>query len=437
MGRKAVELGPLAVSRLKTPGLHAVGGVAGLYLQIGPNFKPPQGSDQPVQGHRTWVLRFMLGGKRRDMGLGGFPDVTLAGAREKAREARLKIDNGLDPIEARRAAKRTLLAAGARAATFAEAAKAYMADHESSWRNAKHRWQWQNTLEELAYPKIGKLAAHEVDVEHVLAVLKPIWHDRTETASRLRGRIETVLSYQKSLDGRGNIRVFPPHWVNPARWKDHLEHSLPSPKKLKPGGRMEAMPIGDLPGFMRDLREVKGVGARALEFAILSAARSGEVRGAAWAEVDLAAKVWTIPGVRMKAGREHRVPLSQPAVKLLGALPRFAETDLLFSGAQGGMVSERTLLAVLRRMGLSATVHGFRSTFRDWCGEFTNFPREVAEEALAHATGNAVERAYRRGDALLKRRKLMEAWAGYCGMPARSGNVTPISGHRMRAGGVS
>lgn len=417
MARIAKELGPLAVSRLTAPGLHAVGGVSGLYLQVLP---PRRDNGKEVPGGRSWVLRATVGGKRRDMGLGGFPSVTLAGARERARLARDLIDQGKDPIEVRRLAKLALRADGAKAVTFEEAAKAYMAAHESSWRNAKHREQWRNTLKGLAYPHVGKLAVRDIEVAHVLTVLEPVWKTRTETASRLRGRIELVLDWATARGYREGL--------NPARWKGHLDKMLPNPTKLKPGGHMAALAVGDLGDFMTRLRKVGGQGAKALEFLILTAARSGEVRGATWAEIDLKEKTWTIPGARMKMGREHRVPLPPAAVAVLEGLPRMAGTDLVFPSSRGGVLSDRTLLAALRRMGTSVTAHGFRSTFRDWCGEHTNFPREVAEAALAHAVGDATEQAYRRGDALLKRRKLMEAWAGFCAAPPApaAGNVRPI-----------
>lgn len=418
MARIAKELGPLAVSRLTKPGLHAVGGVSGLYLQVLPA-RLENGKEVP--GGRSWVLRATVGGKRRDMGLGGFPSVTLAGARERARLARDRIDKGEDPIEVRKAAKLALRAGDAKTITFEEAAKAYMAAHESSWRNAKHREQWRNTLKGLAYPKIGKLGVGDIQVAHVLSVLEPIWRERTETASRLRGRLELVLDWATARGHREGL--------NPARWRGHLDKMLPNPTKLKPGGHMAALPVAELGAFMTRLRDVGGQGARALEFLILTAARSGEVRGTTWSEIDLKEKVWTVPAGRMKGGREHRVPLSPAAVTLLEALPRIAGTDLVFPSARGQSLSDRTLLAALRRMGIDVTAHGFRSTFRDWCGEYTNFPREVAEAALAHAVGDATEQAYRRADALTKRRKLMDAWAGFCSRsPSVGDNVRRIGG---------
>lgn len=403
MARVAKELGPLAVSRLPA-GFHAVGGVAGLYLQVLPS-RVVRGVTVP--GGRSWILRVVVGGKRRDMGLGGYPTVPLAGARDRARTARELIDQGKDPIAERKSAKRTLLADAARTITFEEAAKAYMAAHEASWKNAKHREQWRNTLKSLAYPQIGKLAVQDIELVHVLAVLEPIWANRTETASRLRGRLELILDWATARGHREGL--------NPARWRGHLDKMLAAPKKIKTHGHMAALPIDEMPDFIGKLRASSGQGARALELTILTAMRSGEVRGAAWSEIDLSEKVWVIPGHRMKMGREHRVPLSEAALAVLEAQPRIKDEALVFPAASGGSLSDRTLIAVVRRLGLDVTVHGFRSTFRDWCGEFTNYPREIAEAALAHAVGDATERAYRRGDALEKRRQLMEDWADFCG----------------------
>lgn len=401
MPRKAKELGALSVARLTTPGLHAVGGVAGLYLQVLPS------------GGRSWVLRAMVGGKRRDMGLGGFPDVTLAGARDRARGARLAIDAGSDPIEERRKARSALRAEGAKVITFQEAAKAYMAAHEASWRNAKHRQQWENTLESYAYPRIGKLSVRDIEVSHVLSVLEPIWRDRTETAKRMRGRIERILGWATSRGHRTGL--------NPARWRDHLDQQLAAPGKIAKPEHHAALPLAEIGDFMVRLRNAEGQGARALEFAILTASRSGEVRGARWSEIDLGEKVWTIPGERMKAGREHRVPLSPAAITLLEALPRLAGSDLVFPAPRGGQLSDMTLTAVLRRMKVPVTAHGFRSTFRDWAAERTNYPRDVAEMALAHTIGDKVEAAYRRGDLFAKRTRMMADWARVCSMPAAQG----------------
>lgn len=407
MPRKAKELSPLAVERLTKPGLHAVGVVSGLYLQVLPS------------GGRSWVLRATVGGKRRDMGLGGFPDVTLADARAAARKSRAKIDEGLDPIEERKAAKSALRASAAKVMTFEDAASAYIRAHSPSWENAKHRQQWENTLSAYAYPKIGKLSVRDIEMAHVLSVLEPIWLERTETAKRLRGRIERVMGWATSRGYREGL--------NPARWRDHLDQQLPSPGKVAKTIHHAALGLGDMPDFMDRLRRAEGMGARALEFVILTAARSGEVRGARWDEIDRVKNVWTVPAERMKARKEHKVPLSQPALDLLNALPRIGGTDLVFPAARGGPLSDMTLTAVLRRMQVPATAHGFRSTFRDWAAERTNYPRDVAEMALAHTIGDKVEAAYRRGDLFDKRTRMMADWARFCAvLSTQDRNVTPI-----------
>lgn len=406
LARKAKELGPLAVQRLTAPGMHAVGGVAGLYLQVLPS------------GGRSWVLRLSVGSRRREMGLGGFPDVTLAGARDAARRARESVEAGQDPIDERRARKSALRAASAKAVTFKEAATAYIAAHSPSWRNPKHRQQWENTLDTYAYPKIGSLLVRDIETAHVLEVLEPIWTVRTETASRLRGRIERVLGWATVRGYRQGL--------NPARWRDHLSQQLPAPGRISRTRHHAALPADEVGAFMARLRKADGMGARALEFVILTAARSGEVRGARWPEIDLAGRVWTVPAERMKAGKEHRVPLSDAAIALLKGLPRVAGTDLVFAAVRGGPLSDMTLTAVLRRMEVPATAHGFRSTFRDWAAERTNYPRDVAEMALAHAIGDKVEAAYRRGDLFGKRQRLMSDWARFLGQPSPTGSVVPI-----------
>jgi len=348
-----------------------------------------------------------MGGKRREMGLGGFPDVTLADARAAARKAREQIRLGLDPINEARAAVSANQASRVKDVTFEQAARAYIAAHEAGWRNAKHAQQWRNTLETYAFPVMGRLVVKDVGLPHILAILEPIWKTKTETATRLRGRLEQILDWATARGYRNGL--------NPARWRGHLDKLLARPSRLAKVRHRPALPYAEISKFMGRLRAAEGMGARALEFAILTAVRSGEVRGATWSEIDLIGKVWTIPAVRMKANREHRVPLSPPALALLGTLPRMTGTDQVFPGPRGGPLSDMTLSAVLRRMKLRAVPHGFRSTFRDWASERTNYPRDVAEMALAHAIGDKVEAAYRRGDLFEKRGRMMVDWAAFCG----------------------
>ncbi len=404
--QKVTAMGALAVQRLTTPGMHFVGEVAGLALFV------------KATGARSWILRCSIAGKRRDMGLGGYPDVTLADARRRARELREQIDNGIDPIGQRREARAALRAALLKAMTFNQCVDAYLDAHNASWGNFKHRQQWRNTLATYAGPIIGDLDVAQIDTGLVLKVLQPIWSEKTETASRLRGRMESVLSWATTAGYRAG--------ENPARWKGHLQNLLAMPTKIAKVEHHAALPYRELGAFMGDLAKMPGVGARALEFTILTAARSGEVRGATWAEIDLDTGVWTIPGERMKAKAEHSVPLSDAALNLLRNQSR--ESALLFPGARAGRpLSDMSLTAVLRRMGRGdLTAHGFRSTFRDWAAEQTAYPSEVVEMALAHTITNKVEAAYRRGDLIEKRRRLMEDWAKFCAMVATTGKVLPM-----------
>lgn len=410
MPKKAQELSALAVQRLTKTGMHAVGGVAGLYLQVLPS------------GARSWVLRSMIAGKRRDMGLGGFPDVTLAQAREKARKARDDIAMGIDPIEQRAAARSALLAARGSAITFEECARKYIDAKSPEWKNAKHAAQWSATLETYAFPTIGKLQVRDVALSHVMTILETdsLWTTKTETATRLRGRIESILDW-------ATVRGYR-HGENPARWRGHLDKLLPAPRKTAKVKHHRALPIDDMPAFVRDLRQRDGMAACALEFLILTAARSGEVRGMTWDEVDLQAGVWTVPGERMKAGRTHRVPLSKRALEILHHLPRIDGCPLVFPAPRGGQLSDMTLTAVMRRMKVDAVPHGFRSSFRDWVGERTAYPREVAEQSLAHAIENQVEAAYRRGDLFAKRARLMDDWARFCETQQSAGDIIPLRG---------
>lgn len=413
MPKVAEALGPLAVSRIKAPGRHQVGGVAGLAMQV------------TREGARTWVLRVMVAGKRREIGLGSFNGVPLAEARAKARAIRDQISEGVDPVVQRRAARSALLAEQLRAQTFKQCATSYIETHEPGWRNAKHGQQWRNTLETYAYPVIGQTLVRDVDMAAVLRVLEPIWREKTETASRLRGRVESVLDWAK---GRG-LR----QGDNPAAWKGNLDVQLARPERIARVEHHPALAVDEVGAFMVRLRGAEGQGARALEFAILTAARSGEVRGATWAEVDLEGMTWTVPAARMKAGREHRVPLSDAAVALLKRQVKLAGTDLIFPAARGGALSDMTLSAVLRRLKVPAVPHGFRSTFRDWVSERTSFPGDMAEAALAHTIGDKVEAAYRRGDMLAKRYKMMNAWAEFIARPAVKGSVINLGAARGAA----
>lgn len=372
------------------PGRHADGG--GLYLLVKPT------------GARSWLFRATFKGRRRDFGLGGFPEVSLAKARDKADALRAQLDDGKDPVAERAKAK----AAGL---TFRQAAKAYIDAKGHEWRNDKHRRQWTQTLETYAHPVLGDLDVADIETTHVLAVLEPIWATKTETARRTRQRIEAVLNYAKAIKARTG--------ENPAAWQGNLDAALAAPKKVSRPKHHAALPWKEVGAFYVALAEQKGMGALALRFAILTAARSGEVRGAAWDEIDLDERTWTIPAERMKAGRPHRVPLSDAAIEVV----RFARlhgaakhATLVFPGDRAGKpLSDMTLTGVLRRMGRDdLTVHGFRSTFRDWVSEATSFGRDIAEAALAHVVGDETEAAYRRGDLFAKRRKLMAHWANHC-----------------------
>lgn len=393
------ELGALAVSMLKSRGIHFVGGVAGLAINV------------LKSGSRSWILRYQVGGRRRDKGLGGYPDVTLADAKVAARAARALIAQGIDPVEHGRAARSKLIADQASAISFCQAATKYIETHEEGWRNPKHAQQWRNTIETYANPKLGKMLVRDVELPNILAVLEPIWKTKTETASRLRGRIESVLDWSTARGYRAG--------ANPARWKGLLDTLLPAPGKIAKTSHHRALPYAKLSKFMKALAQQDGMGARALEFTILTACRSGEVRGANWDEFDLEAGVWTVPATRMKAGKEHRVPLSDAALYIVNVQKANAFCDYVFPSSQrarssesdGAPLSDMTLSAVLRRMKIAAVPHGFRSTFRDWCAEQTDYPRDVAEMALAHAIGNKVEAAYRRGDLFEKRKQMMQDWA--------------------------
>jgi integrase len=404
MPKVAKELGPLDVSRLKGEGFYPVGGVAGLALQI-------VGS-----GSKSWVLRTVVGGVRRNMGLGGYPDVTLAIAREKARQAKMQIHGGEDPIDQRRDKRKALKVSRAKDVTFKTCAENYITAHTPEWTNKKHAGQWSTTLEKYAYPVIGELWVRDVAISHILQILNPIWLTKTTTAVNVRGRIESVLSAAKTLGYRSG--------ENPAAWKDNLDNQLASPNKVKKVRHHPAIPVDEVAQFMKDLRSREGTSSDALEFLVLTSVRSHNVRHARWSEIDIETKTWAIPGEdadedgngqRMKSGVAHRVPLSKQALTLLNRLQHMAGTDLLFPSPRGGsQLSDMAMNKVMRDMKAGGVPHGFRSTFKDWALERTNFQHEISEKALAHTVGDAVERAYLRSDAFAKRRRMMQQWADFC-----------------------
>jgi integrase len=389
------------------PGMHNDG--AGLYLAV---------SDS---GSASWLFRYKIYKRPRQMGLGGLDEVTLAQARERADDARRKLRNGVDPLEERRATKLADSLSRAKTMTFRECAEAYVAAHRAGWTNAKHARQWPATLSAYAYPVFGDLPVAAIDLGLVMKVIEPIWSTKPETASRVRGRIENVLDWATVRGYRQG--------ENPARWRGHLESLLPKKTKVHAVEHLAALPYGQVAAFMARLREQEGIVARGLEFTILTAARANEAVGARWEEIGLSERIWTIPAKRMKARKEHRVPLSDAAMTIVERMAELRQSDFVFPGRFGGALAADSMLALTKRLaGQPVTSHGFRSTFRDWCAERSSFPHEVAEMALGHTVGDAVERAYRRGDLFEKRRQLAEAWARYCATPQAEGRVVPIRG---------
>jgi integrase len=410
MVRATGRLTALKVEKAKEPGMYADGG--GLYLRVTP------------QGTKNWVLRYMLNRTPHWMGLGPLALYGLQEARARALDARRKRHDGIDPIEARRAERVRQRLDAAKVVTLAEVAETYIAAHKAGWRNGKHKAQWENTLRTHAAP-IMSLPVQSIDTALVLRVLEPIWAAKPETASRVRQRIESILDFAKV---RGHREA-----ENPARWRGHLDKLLPARAKVRAIAHHAALPYAQLPAFLASLGTREAIAARALEFLILTTARTGEVIGARWSEIDFLDKTWMVPVARMKAQREHRVPLSARAIAILqeAQAARNGEDDRAFvfpGSAPGTPLCNMAFLMLLRRMGRTdLTVHGFRSSFRDWVAERTNFPSEVAEMALAHVVGSKVEAAYRRGDLFNKRRRLMQQWATFCtAAPAqhRQGNVT-------------
>jgi integrase len=409
------RLSAVQVSKISEPGRYGDGG--GLWLQVS---KARRGGDHVT---KSWIFRYMIEGKARSMGLGDLATFSLKEARERARNARQMVADGIDPLEAKHATRAAARAEDAGKISFADAAARYIKTHAAGWRNAKHGEQWKNTLKTYADPVIGQLSVADVETAHIMTILEPIWTAKTETASRVRGRIESVLDWATARGYRKGD--------NPARWRGHLDQLLPARGKVAKVKHHGALPYADLPEFMAALRSMQSVSARALEFTILTAARTGETIGARWSEIDLEAKIWTVPGDRMKSGRAHRVPLSDQAFAIIEAMPREGEGDgFIFPGGRKGRgLSQMAMLELLRGMdGMQGfTVHGFRSTFRDWAAEQTNFPRDLAEAALAHAVADKVEAAYRRGDAIEKRRRMMDAWQRFAAQPTDGGKVVKLA----------
>jgi integrase len=406
------KLTALKVDRARTPGLLNDG--KGLYLRIAAG---------KAGVTKSWVFRFMITGRAREMGLGSLDVVSLGEARERAREWRRLVKEGVDPIEARNARRAAARVETAKALSFAECAQRYIMAHRDSWKNAKHAGQWSATLEAYVFPTIGKLPVASIDTALVTKTLEPIWAAKPHTASRVRGRIEAVLDWATAHKHRLG--------ENPARWKGHLEFLLPRTSKLTRVERHAALPYAEVSAFMAELQQQNNSAAvRALEFTILTATRTGEVLGARWDELDLTEKVWAIPPSRMKAGAAHRVPLCNRTIEILEEMRIIRQGVLVFPGARKERpLSHEAMLRVLRSMKRdNLTVHGFRASFRDWASELTRFPREVCEMALAHAIENKAEASYRRGDLFQKRRQLMTAWARYCSTPAiTAGEVVALT----------
>lgn len=411
MPRKARELSPLEVNRLRHPGrgrnvTFAVGGVDGLLLQVTPS------------GSRSWLLRCIVGAKRRHIGLGSYPSVTLGQARDRARDARDQIWQGIDPVEHKRTAKAQLITSQKRGLTFEVAMERFLEIKLKEFQNDKHCKQWRASLDAYAVPALGGMMVSKITVADVQRALEPIWGSKTETASRLRGRIEAVLAWATVAGHRQGD--------NPARWRGNLDAVLPKPSRISKTTHHPALSLEQAASWFKDLQSRSGTATRALEFMALTVARSGEIRGATWPEIDFDNRLWIIPAQRMKARSEHRVALTDEAVGLLRDLPKFEGSSFVFPAVRGGQLSDAALSACMRRInnacvggyqdsrsGRPAVPHGLRSTFRDWAAEQTNYPREMAEIALAHTVGSTVERAYRRGDMLDKRRQMMAAWGRF------------------------
>lgn len=407
----AEKLTALRVEKIKNPGYYGDG--KGLWLRV------------KSTGAKSWVFRFMIQGKQREMGLGPYPEIGLADARQLAAEFREQSKRGVDPIEARNQAQaeqqEMARLAAAQLMTFSQCASAYISAHRAGWKNAKHAQQWENTIATYADPVIGEISITAIDVPMVLKVLEPIWHEKNETANRLRNRIELIIDWAIA---RGHRQT-----ANPARWRGLLDKLLPAPAKVQKTEHFAALPWLDINPFIKALRQQEGIGRMAFEFCILTATRTSETIGARWEEFNLKAKTWTIPPERMKAKKEHTVPLSDRCLAILEEVKPLSDSaGFVFPGrSKGKPLSNMAFLMQLRRMGRDdLTAHGFRSTFRDWCAEATAYPKDVIEMALAHAIENKVEAAYRRGDLLEKRRRLMADWAAFCEIETHLAEVVPI-----------
>jgi integrase len=400
------KLTSLKVARLNKPGRYGDGG--GLWLQVS------------KWGTKSWLLRYTRNGRARQMGLGSVDTFSLKEARERARIQRQLLADGIDPLVARGKAKDAERIEMARSITFEDAAERYISAHKAGWKNGKHADQWASTLATYAYPIFGGLPVGAIDTGHILKVLEPIWTRKTETASRVRGRIEAILDWATARGYRTG--------ENCARWKGHLAKLLPAKTKVAKVHHQPAMPYSEIPNFMVELRKRDGISARALEFCILTAARTGEVIGARWEEIDSEARLWIVPSSRTKSAREHRVPLSDRAIQVLRSIPREHDNPYVFPGVrEGEPLSNMSMLELLKGMNsYGYTVHGFRATFKTWTSEQTAYPNEVSEAALGHANGDKVEAAYKRTTMLEKRRRLMEAWASFCTRPANRGEIVSI-----------
>lgn len=410
MPKKAKNLSPIEISRITEPGRHAVGNVAGLLFAVSPS------------GARSWILRTKVGDKRRSIGLGGYPDVGLASAKVKAGNIKEIIESGLDPVEEKRKRKAELKKQSKQIITFAEAARQCHKKKASDFSNTKHIGDWISSINRYANPIVGRLLVSEIDIHEILAILNPIWEEKTETANRVRQRIEQILNWATVSGYRTG--------KNPARWEGNLDAILAKPSTLKKKTHFKALSWKQIGVFMVELRKRPAMTARALEWIILTACRSGECRGATWDEIDFKTKTWTVPADRMKMKIEHRVPLCVDAIKLLKSLPQSEGSPYLFTAPKGGPLSDMSISMLCRRMKVEAVPHGFRSTFKDWCSETTSYLDMLSEVALAHNVGTETQQAYRRGDLFDKRRRLMDAWAEHVNtVQVEAGeNVTPIRG---------